>query len=413
MHNHRVLRNSIYQYLVTLAQHIFPVFTFPYLTRVLGPEGYAVVSFMTGFVVYFQYLIDYGFILFSTRRVAEAQENYREIQHIWGATTQAKLLLSVLSICLFSLIAYFTPILRSNLLIGYLYLLVPVLSTALPDYIFRGLEDMKIMTTRYVVSKTFSTVMVFVLVKSIEDIIYIPILNIASSIVAVALTRRELVAKYKLKITWVGFKEVFTYIRLASVFFLSTAVTTAFGAFNTTMMGIMNLGAIDLGYWGAFYGLISSAQGLYSPIVNSIYPHVARTKQLDIVKKTLKLLFPIVVVAAILTWIFAPNIILLLAGSKFAAGVAVFRALIPVLVFSFPVLLLNFPVLGAMGFEKQSAKLTIAGATYHILGMVSLAIINRFSIRNIAMLRSSTELVMLLLVVYYVRQNTKLFTRNA
>ena len=409
----KVYKNMAMQYLMSIAQYIFPLLTFPYLTRLLEPEGYAIIVYMGGIVIYFQHIIDFGFTLSSTKDIAQMQGKPSEIEKVWGSTTQAKMLLSVVSIVLFSCIIPFISIMRDNLLISYLFLFTPLLSVFLPDYLFRGLEDMGVITIRFVVTKSISTALTFILVRGREDILLIPLLSIASSMVAIVLTQIQIKKKYHLKMRIVKMKEVISNIRESWTYFISTIATTAFGVFNTFMLGIMpTVSMTDIGYWGAFYTIIGAAQGLYVPIVNSIYPHMAKVKDFIFIKKILWFFMPAIIVTSVLTWVFAKDIINILCGSEYLAGLQLFRLMVPLLIISFPVLILNFPVLGATGNIKETAKLTIMGACFHISALVVIAAIGRFTVENVAIIRVLTEAMLLFLVIFYIRRKTDFFKDN-
>ena len=59
--------NTIMLYIMQISGYIFPLFTFPYLARTLSPEYYGMMTFVTSTMVYFQMLIDFGFILSATK----------------------------------------------------------------------------------------------------------------------------------------------------------------------------------------------------------------------------------------------------------------------------------------------------------------------------------------------------------
>ena len=411
IYSNKVIRNSFYQYLMMLAQYIFPFMTFPYLTRILGPENYAIITYMTSFIVYFQQFIDFGFILFSTKKIAENQNKKRIIEFVWTTTTYSKLILSGISTLFFLISAIFIEIVNDNFFIAFLYYLIPIMSIFLPDYLFRGLEDMGIFTTRYIITKSITTILTFVVVKDNTDVIYIPILNLMSSLIAIIMTQYQIKRKYEFKMMQPKLKYCFIYIKQSAYYFISTASSSAFGVFNTFMLGALTISARDLGYWGAFYGLITTAQSLYSPIINSIFPHISKEKDLTVIKKILLIFMPLIIITTCLVFIFSKTIIYILCGKEFVDGVLIFQLLLPLLVFSFPVLILNYPTLGACGYIKEIAKLTFNGAIFHIFGLFLLAILDQFNIYNVAILRCGTELVLLIQTIYYIKKK-KIFKLN-
>ena len=50
----RIVKNTIYLYILTIAKMIFPMMTLPYLTRVFSTDMYGMVSFVKSCVSYVQ-----------------------------------------------------------------------------------------------------------------------------------------------------------------------------------------------------------------------------------------------------------------------------------------------------------------------------------------------------------------------
>ncbi len=398
----RFIINTIMQYFMTFAQIIFPLITFPYLTRVLEPEMFGVVTFLTASISYFHLFVEFGFNLSVTKKIAESQNDKENIGIILSNTLFAKLILFLISIIIYSVLIPFIEILHENIIISYLYMLNVFVMIFLPDFLFRGLEQMQIITVRFLVARTISTIMIFLLVKNNQDIIFIPIIDIVGSIVAVFLTWYQ-IKKFNIVFRFTKLESVLLEIKDAAIYFLSTFATTAFGATNTFLIGIVVLSPIDIAYWGVSQKLISSAQSLYSPIINSLYPRIAANKNFRLAKKVLKILMPLIVVTTILVYQFSDDILAVIAGRNYIAATPIFRALMPVLIFSFPAMVVGFPVLGNIGKVKETTFSTIFSALFHIIGLLLLVITQNFNIMNVAILRSFTEMFLLIyrIVVLY------------
>jgi len=391
----RFISNTVMQYFMTFTQIVFPLITFPYLTRVLKPEMYGVVTFLTATISYFQIFIDFGFNLSVTKKIAERQNDYIYIGNILSNTLFAKLFLFIVSIVVYSILIPFIDIMRENILLCYLYILNVFVMIFLPDYLFRGIEQMQIITVRYVISKTISIMLIFTLVKNDKDVIYIPIIDIVGSLFAVILTWSQ-IKKLNIAVKFLNLRNSLIEIKDAAIYFLSTFASIVFGATNTFILGIVAKTSIDIAFWGMSYKLISSAQSLYSPIVNSLYPRIAANKNFKIVKKVLIILMPLIIITSLLVYKFSDIVILIFAGEDYIEATPIFRALIPVLIFSFPAMVLGFPVLGNIGKAKETTFSTIISALFHIVGLFILALTRKFSILSVAILRSITELVLLL-----------------
>lgn len=394
-----MINNTIMLYLMTIAKIIFPLITLPYLTRILSVDNYGVVSFVKSYMVYIQLVVDFGFSLSSVKDIVEANNDKKSIGIITGQTILAKLILSAISLIATLILCPFIPLLGNNLLYTLLSFFVIVLSSFLMDFLFQGIEKMHVMTISFVIMKLISTSLTLVLVKSDLDILWIPMLDIISSIIAIIFTLRE-VHKYKIPIKIKTLKKSIELIKESSVYFISNFATTAFGALNTLLIGIA-MDSTQVAYWSVALQLIAAVNAMYSPIVNGIYPQMVREKSLLLIKKILYIFMPIVIVGCIVFFISAKFIVLIVSGEEYLYSVTVLRYLIPILLISFPVMVTGWPTLGAIGKAKETTITTTVTAVAQVLGLIVLMLINKFTLINVAILRCLTELLMLILRVRY------------
>lgn len=74
-----VLSNFGYLTLLQFASYLFPIITVPYLSRVIGVEGYGKIAFASAVMVWVQTVADWGFLLTATRDVAKCRDNKAEV----------------------------------------------------------------------------------------------------------------------------------------------------------------------------------------------------------------------------------------------------------------------------------------------------------------------------------------------
>jgi len=190
----------------------------------------------------------------------------------------------------------------------------------------------------------------------------------------------------------------------SSIYFVSAFATTAFGVTNTFLFGVMNLPASQIAHWGVSYTLIGAIQSLYSPIVSSLYPHVAARRDFRLVKKIVISMVPANAICVLLLFLLSDFVILVFSGSDYLDAVPIFKWLLPVLVFSFPAMIIGFPFLGIADKISKLTVTTIISAVFHLFGLMFLILIDEFNVLNVAILRSSTEFVLLVSRVYMAMQ---------
>lgn len=390
------IKNKLFQnismlYIMNIAKLIFPMLTLPYLTRVLSLEAYGVTTYVKACMQYAQLIIDFAFNLSVAKAIIDAAEN-SEKEKIIGQTVLAKLLLAFGAFVVIFIMSLTIPMLRENLLFTLLSFAAIALTAFLVDFYFSAIEQMQVITLRFVAAKMISTIFTFVFVKNDGDLMWIPILDIIGNLAAVALTWIE-VNKNGFHLKFGKLSESIKIIKESSVYFISNMATTAFGALNTLLVGIFCTKA-DVAYWGVAMQLIGAIQSMYAPIINGVYPRMLKERSMKIIKQMLKIFMPIVIVGCIICVFGAKLIMVIVGGKEYAAAANVFKCLVPVLLFSFPAMLYGWPVLGIIGKVKENSITTVITAVLQIAGLVILLLVNKFTLINIALLRGITELIL-------------------
>ena len=93
-------------YLVVLQglNYVAPLLVLPYLMIVLGAEKFGYIGFAQSVCAYLMILVDFGFNLSATKRIALAKENPEELNKIFSATVGAKVILLGISFFCFLLL---------------------------------------------------------------------------------------------------------------------------------------------------------------------------------------------------------------------------------------------------------------------------------------------------------------------
>ena len=391
--------NTAMLYLMNIAKLIFPFVTLPYLTRVLSVEGYATVSYVKSVMQYMQLVVDFGFMLSGTTAIVNANGDKNKMSSIVSNTILAKLMLSLAAFTVLAVMCLTIPLLQQNVLYTLLSFVTVFLTAFLVDYLFRGLEQMQEITFRFVTMKGLSTALTFVFVHNDSNMLWIPVLDILGTLVALALVWTR-VRKYGVTFCKPEWKKAWAQLRESFRYFISDMATTTFGALNTVLIGII-LPTAQIALWSVAMQIISAVQVMYSPITNGIYPEMIRSKSAKLIQKTCKIFIPVVVVGCIALFFLSRIAILIVSGEKYLDAVPVLQWLIPVLLFSFPAMLIGWPALGAIGRIKETTMTTVISAVFQCVGLLVLIVAKQFTIINLAILRGMTELVLLGVRLYY------------
>lgn len=400
--NKTFAKNTFFLYIMTGAKFVLPLIITVCLTRRLGPDAYGVISYLTPVMGYFILLFDFGFNFSATKKIAQHRADPVLIEKTIAAVYTAKILLVLAGFLPLMLLLLCIDLLRQYVLLTVLYYLSTAAQIFIPDFLYRGLEKMEGVTTRYILAKLITAVLIFLAVRDDGGLILVPLAYLIGTVAAALHTNHHMVKKLGYRVALAGLREAAAELRESGIYFVSTFASTALSVTSTFVMGIVGMPTAQIAYWGVAFQVVQAVQAMYDPITTSIYPHVAGKRDHKFVLRITLCLLPLVAAGCVLLYCLAGLAVKIIAGSAYLAAVPVLQALTPMLLFSFVAQMLGFPLLGALGRERQASFTTLVAAGAQILGLVGLALSHHFTLLSLALLRNVTELIFMILRIYFV-----------
>lgn len=397
-------KNTFFLYLMQICNYVFPLLTFPYITRILGANRYGVVVFGNAVMQYFSMFLEFGFILSATHQCSLARDEKNLLSHITIGVIQAKAILAFFSLIILIILCSFVNSFKEEKVFFFIYFAGTVLNILLPDYLFRGIEKMSILTYRVIFSKLIYTIMIFLFVRNEKRYILIPVATITSNIVSVILTWYAIFKDKYITFTKVSFKDTIKYIKDASTFFLSRLAVSLYTTLNTVLLKF-NVTNEVLGQFGAANSLTNMCRSMLNPIADSIYPYMVKNKNYKLVKKLILVFEPIVILGCLIMYFIAPLIIRIFCGPGYDSAINILRAMLPLIIISLPTYLCGYPVLGALGKTNVANYSVIVGSFFHVVGLIVLYLIDWLGPISISLLTFITEII-----VFLIRLITILFS---
>jgi PST family polysaccharide transporter len=367
-----LLKNTIMLYILQFSTYLLAFIVVPYETRVLGPTVYGKLGVATAIMVYFQLVIDFGFILSATEDVSRNREDNAFLRNIFTSVTVAKLFLTAGSLLVLMVLCRAVRSWQGNTLFFTLFFAATAINSMMPDYLYRGLEDMTAITVRTVLIKLFFTCMIFVLLKTPEQLCVIPALNIVGNLAALIGVYMHLNKKYNVRFVKPDMSGVGEALRRSSKFFYSRIATTAYTAANTIIIDLLTKGGSTVGYYTSADKLITTGKSAMSPISDSLYPYMVKNRDFKLVKKVLLIAEPIIAVFCVAVFIFAKPLCLWFFGAEYGPVAPILRAMLPVGIVILPSYILGFPTLTAMGLSKHANYSVIFGSCLHVVNLLVL-----------------------------------------
>jgi len=405
--NRTLLRNFSSLTLLQVSQYLFPLVTFPYLVRVLGPDGYGLVAFANAFIGYFTVLTDYGFNLSATKEISINRNNKIKVTEIFYAVLGVKLLLFIISVVIIIPIIIFLSKFNQDALI-YIVSFGAVLGTAIsPIWFFQGVERMGYISAINIGIKILWVISIFVFVHSSEDIIILVSLNAISSILTGSFGFYFAKSDFKLKFMFPSLKQIRYQILDGWHYFLSNVSISLYTISNVFILGLFTNDTI-VGYFSAADKIRYAFQNFTSTAGRAIFPHLSsefnksETAGLNFIRKYIKTFGIFILVVSILLFIFSEQIVLLVLGPEYLESVIVLKILS---VLPFVIFLSNVTGIQTMvnlGFKKEFANIIIIAGILNIV--MSLIIVPHYFEIGSAAAVVVTELVVTLQMFNFLRR---------
>ena len=331
--NKTLVQNFSSLTILQFSNYLFPIITFPYLVRVLGPEKFGLVNFAAAFVAYFNVFTDYGFNLSATKDISINRNNPNKVNEIFSTVLVIKLILSVVSLMVFSLLIFTIPRFSANSEIYFYSFLIVLGAVLFPGWFFQGMEKMKYITVTNVTVKIIWTILVFALVRSADDVLLLVILNGASFILIGVLSLILLIGIFKVKFIPPSISEIKLQLINGWYLFVSTASITLYTTSNVFILGLF-AGNEVVGYFAAADKIRIAVQGLFGNAGQTVFPHLSKMfaeskkEAIVFVKKYRNYSVTVAVILTLILFVLAKPVVLIVLGSGYEPSINVFRIIL-------------------------------------------------------------------------------------
>lgn len=373
----RLAKNAASVFVVQMSAYAAPLAVLPYLSRVLSTDHFGLIGFATTFNFYFITLVEYGFNLTATRRIAIHSDDPAKVARITWSVYAAKALLTLLGFVIMLSVVMAIPKLRANLLIlciGYLAVIGDLL---FPIWLFQGLQKMENLVWRDLCAKVVALVLVFAFVHKDSDFLLAITFQAGSTMIAGIIGL--ITVPFVLKSRWVPptWEETSTALREGWPVFLSMASFTLTSATSIVLLQLKG-GPTDVAFFVAANRLVVALRGLVDPVKTAIYPHIShmasrsREDAVFFLRKYGLLLASPFLLASLCLLLFAPFVVHLIYGAKYLPSIPVMRvlAMSPFLL----ALQHNYSTffMLAFGYEKQWSRVVLISAVLHFVVLIPL-----------------------------------------
>lgn len=314
--------------------YLLPVIILPYLFRVIGPEKFGLISFAQAFVQYFMILTDYGFSISATKEISLYREEHERIGNIFSSVMTVKISLAILSLFALGMIVYFIPRFRHDWPVYVLSFGMVIGNTIFPVWFFQGMERMKHIALLNIIGCVIYVLFIFFFVKSSEDYLMVPVITSCVFLATGVMGLRVVFKKFGVLFRFPGYKNVREQLKAGWDIFISNVAINAYTntriftvgllAGNTTT-GLYSI-AEKIANIAQTFPLASFSQALF-PRLSKIF-HKNKIKALELMQKIQQVTINVALICLPLIFIFAPLIVRIVCGARYAETILCLRFLL-------------------------------------------------------------------------------------
>ena len=389
--------NFIMNAALTTSSIIFPIITFPYVSRILTPSGTGRVTFATSLISYFSIFAQLGIPTYGIRACAQVRDDKVKLSKIVHELLIINLIMSFFAYVFLGIALATVPRLFEDRILYIIISSTILLNVIGMEWLYKGLEKYSYITIRSVIFKFIAVIAMFVFVHKKEDYIIYGAISIfaasASNILNIIHARRYI------DFSFIGHYDLRKHLKAIIVFFAMSCATTIYTNLDTVMLGFMK-SDIDVGYYNAavkikviLVQVVASLGGVMLPRCSYYVEKGMWNEFKCICSKALNFVVVIAFPLSVYFIIYAKDAIILLSGVDYLGAVSPMKIIMPTLLFIGMTNILGLQILVPLGKEKIVLYSEITGAITDLL--LNVMLIPEFGASGAAMGTLMAEFVVL------------------
>ena len=398
-------KNYIYNLLLSIVNILFPIISFPYASRILGPVGIGKVQLVSSFAQYFALIAALGIPVYGIQEIAKAKDNKQKLAGVFSELMVIYFITSIVLSAIYLAIIFAFPYFKINLELYSFAVLFILLGFSSIEWFYSGLEEFRGIAIRSVSIKLLSLLFLYLFVKDAADFKYYLFITmfavLGNNLVSLLMVGR----KTSMRFTNLDMKKHFTPL----FFIFSTTIAASMNTLlDTVILGFLSNDQ-SVGLYTASVKFTKVALQFVISIGVILIPRIAKNfsegkldKVQELIDKSFHFIifFSIPILAGLA--MLAPEFITVFSGIKFLDATVCMRilSLLPVLIgmgYFFA-----FQILVPAGKNKEMFLSVIGGvATSLLLNFLLVPVMKEI---GAAIANVSSELVVTMLYFYFVRK---------
>lgn len=329
-----VKRNIVYSSILTISNYLFPLITFPYISRVLGVENVGICNYVDSIITYFCVFSAMGVAVVGVREIARVSDNRHERSGTFLSILLLNASFTIVSIIALLVCTCCIPKLFQYKTLFFIGVIKLASNLFLVEWFYKGMEDFSYITKRALLVKTLYVVSVFVFVKCQNDYVIYFLLTVLHLTVNAFINIFHIKNEIDLKNVRINISPYFKSYMIMGIY---TILTTMYTTFNVAILGYIS-GPIEVGYFTTATKILSIIQAMFTAFTGVMLPHMSSIianndngRFMLLLNKSMSVLCIFAIPVMIFFVIFSPDVILLIGGKGYEGAIVPFRIIMPLI----------------------------------------------------------------------------------
>lgn len=364
-------KNAFFNMFLTLSQIIIPLITFPYVSRVLAPEGVGQYDFLNSFIGYFSMAAMLGIPTYAIKACAVVRDDRMQLSKTIHEVLIINSISALVSIAVLTICVTLIAKLNSQIM------LVVIIGVGLYSQCFgmswlcSAMEQYAFISIKSVGFNILNLILIFILVKDENDV------GVYAAIIAISLLLSNLTNVLYLKkyftLKHIGNYNLKKHLKPIIVFFCFTIATTIYTNIDRVMIGFM-MDDTAVGLYSTSYKInhlivtvITSISSVLLPRLSYLIKQGQKEAFDNLIKKAVNIVLILAIPSIIFFEFYAKDAIFIFLGDQYELSVVPMKILLPTLLFIGLTNLIGMQYLVPIGKEKHMMISTICGAIVDIV----------------------------------------------
>jgi O-antigen/teichoic acid export membrane protein len=364
-----VKTNYVYNSLQNVVSILYPLISFSYVSRILGPAMFGKVAFASSFAGYFVLLACLGIPLYGAREIAKARATRENLNVVFSELFIINSCSTLLSALLYVVPLFFVSRIRGELLLFCLMGVNIIVNMITIDWLYQGFENYRNITLRNITLKCAALVLLFVFVKTRSDYLWYAAAGVFSTAGSAVLGMVQ--GARRVKFTLAGIAPL-RHVKPILTLFSSTLMVSIYLYLDSIMLGFW-AGDRFVGLYNAALRIDRIAVSLITAMGMVLIPRISFylknnmiSEYKTIAEKSLHFIFFLGFPLVTGLFLLAPQVMSVLAGKGFAESVLTMRIAMPILLIIGVSNFVGLQILFPNGGEKILFQATLIAAAVDI-----------------------------------------------